>query len=181
MVARLRQTFPVTESRTTSVVAALSVAVAVFGHALVGGGGVPLGVVPPLVALAGVCWLLGEYLAGELLLTGVVLAGVQLFVHVALDSVTMHHGMSITSSLMMTATHLGALLAGVLAIGQAHRWLHRVRRVFARLLPELPVPRPTRHVATPSGFFTSWAPTGSRLGTSVSGRGPPGVRVLPAI
>jgi hypothetical protein len=180
MVARLRQTFPVTESRTTSVVAALSVAVAVFGHALVGGGGVPLGVVPPLVALAGVCWLLGEYLAGELLLTGVVLAGVQLFVHVALDSVTMHHGMSITSSLMMTATHLGALLAGVLAIGQAHRWVHRVRRVFARLLPELPVPRPLRHVATPSGFFTSWAPTGSRLDTSVSGRGPPGVRVTAA-
>ena len=99
-------------------VAALSVAVAVVGHALVGGGGVPLGVVPPLVAVAGVCWLLGEYLAGEPLLTGLVLAGVQLFVHVALDSVTMHHGMSIGSSLMMTATHLGALLVGVLAIGQ---------------------------------------------------------------
>ncbi|WP_410785388.1 hypothetical protein [Kribbella sp. C-35] len=162
-----------TESRTTSAVAALSVAVAVVGHALVGGGGVPLGVVPPLVALAGVCWLLGEYLAGELLLTGLVLAGVQLFVHVALDSVTMHHGMSIASSLLMTATHLGALLAGVLAIGQAHRWVHRVRRVFARLLPELPVLRPLRHVATASGIFSSWILIGSRLGTSTSGRGPP--------
>ncbi|TDW87499.1 hypothetical protein EV137_5579 [Kribbella pratensis] len=166
-----------TESRTTSAVAALSVAVAVVGHALVGGGGVPLGVVPPLVALAAVCWLLGEYLAGELLLTGLVLAGAQLFVHVALDSVTMHHGMSIASSLMMTGTHLGALLAGVLLIGQAHRWVHRVRRVFARLLPELPMSRPVRRVDAEHVFFAAWTPSGSRLGTSVSGRGPPGVRV----
>lgn len=162
-------------------VAALSVAVAVVGHALVGGGGVPLGVVPPLVALAGVCWLLGEYLAGEPLLTGLVLAGVQLFVHVALDSVTMHHGMSIGSSLMMTATHLGALLVGVLAIGHAHRWVHRVRRVFAGLLPELPVLHPLRHVSTASGIFSSWILIGSRLGTSASGRGPPGVRVTAAV
>ncbi|MGW6200953.1 hypothetical protein ACWF0M_32730 [Kribbella sp. NPDC055110] len=169
-----------TESRTTSAVAALSVAVAVVGHALVGGGGVPVGVVPPLAALAGVCWLLGEYLAGERLLTALVLAGVQLFVHVALDSMTMHHGhhgMSIASSLMMTATHLGALLAGVLAIGQAHRWVYRVRRVFARLLPKLPVLRPLLLVPAALGLFTSWTPTGSRLGTNVSGRGPPGVRV----
>jgi hypothetical protein len=170
-----------TESRTTSVVAALSVVVAVVGHALVGGGGVPLGVVPPLAALAGVCWLLGEYLAGERLLTGLVLAGVQLFVHVTLDSVTMHHGMSIQSSLMMTATHLGALLAGVLALGRAHRWVHRVRRVFARLLPELPVPRAVLVVRAVPGFCASWTPTSSRLGTSVSGRGPPGVRVIAAV
>src|SRR5438045_2077196 len=117
-----------TESKTTSAVAALSVAVAVIGHALVGGGGVPLGVVPPLAALAGVCWLLGEYLAGERLLTGLVLTAVQLFVHVTLGSATMHHGMSITDSLVMTAAHLGTLLAGVLAISQAHRWLLRVRQ-----------------------------------------------------
>ncbi|MGZ0151317.1 hypothetical protein ACXJJ3_29980 [Kribbella sp. WER1] len=170
-----------TESRTTSAVAALSVVVAVFGHVLVGGGGVPLGVLPPLAALAGVCWLLGEYLAGERLLTGLVLAGVQLFVHVTLDSATMHHMMSITGSLVMTATHLGALLAGVLTISRAHRWLQRVRRVFARLLPELPVLRPVRLVRATAGVFASWTPIGSPLGTSISGRGPPGVRVTSAV
>ena len=112
------------ESSTTSVVAALSVAVAVVGHALVGGGAVPLGVVPPLAALAGVCWLLGEYLAGERLLTVLVLAGVQLFVHVTLDAAhgPMHHGMAmprgVGGSLMMTAAHLSVLLAGVLAISR---------------------------------------------------------------
>ncbi|MEV0789497.1 hypothetical protein [Kribbella sp. NPDC050459] len=169
-----------TESRTTSVVAALSVAVAVVGHALVGGGGVPLGIVPPLAALAGVCWLLGEYLAGERLLTGLVLAGVQLFVHVTLDSVTMHHGMSLATSVLMTAAHLAALLAGVLAIGRAHSWLHRVRRVFARLLPELPVLRPVRRIAAEHVFFAAWTPSGSPLGTSLSGRGPPGVRGIAA-
>ncbi|GAA1138643.1 hypothetical protein GCM10009630_42010 [Kribbella jejuensis] len=161
-------------------VAALSVAVAVLGHALVGGGGVPLGVLPPLAALAGVCWLLGEYLAGERLLTGLVLAAVQLFVHVTLDSATMHHGMSITGSLMMTATHLGGLLAGVLAISRAHRWIHRVRRACARLLPELPVLRPVR-LPTAPGVHTSWAPTGEDRSTSVTERGPPGVRVATAV
>ncbi|HET6742938.1 MAG TPA: hypothetical protein VFH76_28560 [Kribbella sp.] len=170
-----------TESRTTSVVAALSVAVAVIGHALVGGGEVPLGVVPPLAALAGACWLLGEYLAGERVLTALVLAGVQLFVHVTLDSATMHHGMPISGSLMMTATHLGALLAGVLAVGGAHRWAYRVLRVFARLLPELPVLHALAVIPNAPGFFTSWTPIGIRLGTSVSGRGPPGVRVTAAV
>ncbi|MFG1911613.1 hypothetical protein [Kribbella sp. NPDC048928] len=170
-----------TESRTTSVVAALSVAVAVIGHALVGGGGVPLGVVPPLAALAGVCWLLGEYLAGERVLTALVLAGVQLFVHVTLDSATMHHGMPISGSLMMTATHLTALIAGVLAVGGTHRWARRVLRVFARLLPELPVLRALAVIPTAPGFFISWTPIGVRLGTSVSGRGPPGVRVTAAV
>jgi hypothetical protein len=169
-----------TESRTTPVVAALSVAVAVIGHALVGGGGVPLGVLPPLAALAGVCWLLGEYLEGERFLAGLVLAGVQLFVHVTLDSVSMHHGMSLASSLMMTATHLGALLAGVLALGGARRRLHRIRRVFARLLPELPAPCPVRRNGAEHVFFTAWAPAGSRLGTTFSGRGPPGVRGIAA-
>ena len=169
-----------TESRTTSAVAALSVVVAAVGHVLVGGGGVPLDVVTPLAALAGVCWLLGEYLAGERLLTGLVLVGVQLFVHVTLDSATMHHGMSISGSLLMTATHLTALLAGVLAVGGAQRWIHRVRRVFARLLPELPVLRALVLVSTVLGVVTSWTPTGTRLGTSVSGRGPPGGTPPPA-
>ncbi|RZU19072.1 hypothetical protein EV645_1278 [Kribbella rubisoli] len=175
-----------TESRTTSVVAALSVAVAVVGHVLVGGGGVPLGVVPPLAALAGVCWLLGEYLAGERLLTALVLAAVQLFVHVTLDSASMHDGMAMSpgvgSSLMMTATHLSVLMAGVLAVSQAHRWITRVVRIFARFLPRLPVlhPVPGRArrfvvVSSPVRLAASW------LESNVSRRGPPGVRVIAAV
>ncbi|MER7247969.1 hypothetical protein [Kribbella sp. NPDC000426] len=178
-----------TESRTTSVVAALSVAVAVVGHVLVGGGGVPLGVVPPLAALAGACWLLGEYLAGERLLTALVLAAVQLFVHVTLDSATMHDGMAMSDmspgvggSLMMSATHLSVLLAGVLAVGQAQRWITRVVRIFARLLPRLPVlhpvpglPRRFVVVSSPLPLAASW------LASNVSRRGPPGVRVIAAV
>jgi methionine-rich copper-binding protein CopC len=49
----------------TSAVAALSVAVAMGGHLLVAGGPVPAATVPQLAALAGACWLLGEYLAGR--------------------------------------------------------------------------------------------------------------------
>lgn len=175
-----------TESRTTSVVAALSVAVAVVGHVLVGGGGVPIGVVPPLAALAGVCWLLGEYLAGERLLTALVLAAVQLFVHVTLDSASMHDGMAMSpgigGSLMMTATHLSVLLAGVLAVSRAQRWVSRVVRIFARFLPQLPVlypvPGRTRRfvvVSSPVQLAASW------LESNVSRRGPPGVRVIAAV
>ncbi|MFD3403461.1 hypothetical protein ACFWUU_22445 [Kribbella sp. NPDC058693] len=175
-----------TESRTTSVVAALSVAVAVVGHVLVGGGGVPLGVVPPLAALAGACWLLGEYLAGERLLTALVLAAVQLFVHVTLDSASMHDGMAMSpgigGSLMMSATHLSILLAGVLAVSQAQRWVSRVVRILARFLPRLPVlypvPGRTRRfvvVSSPVPLAASW------LESNVSRRGPPGVRVIAAV
>ncbi|MEU8221836.1 copper resistance CopC family protein [Kribbella sp. NPDC048915] len=74
-------------SGTTSVVAALSVAVVVGGRALVGAG-VPLGVLPPLAAPAGVC-----------------------------------------------------------------RLLDRVRRVFARLLPEVPVLRPIQPVRAVVGVL----------------------------
>lgn len=175
-----------TESRTTSAVAALSVAVAVVGHVLVGGGGVPVGVVPPLVALAGACWLLGEYLAGERLLTALVLAAVQLFVHVTLDSTSMHDGMAMSpglgGSLMMTATHLSVLLAGVLAVGQAQRWVARVVRVFGRFLPRLPVLYPVPGygrvfvvVTSPVRLAVAW------LESNVSRRGPPGVRVIAAV
>ena len=175
-----------TESRTTSVVAALSVAVAVVGHVLVGGGGVPLGVVAPLAALAGVCWLLGEYLAGERLLTALVLAAVQLFVHVTLDSASMHDGMAmppgVGSSLMMTGTHLSVLLAGVLAVSRARHWITRVVRIVARFLPQLPVlhpvPGPARRfvvVSAPVRLAASWRES------NVSRRGPPGVRVIAAV
>jgi hypothetical protein len=184
-----------TESRTTSAVAALSVAVAVVGHVLVGGGGVPVGVVPPLAALAGACWLLGEYLAGERLLTALVLAAVQLFVHVTLDSASMHDahdahdahdGMAMSpgigGSLMMSATHLSVLLAGVLAVGQAQRWVARVVRVFGRFLPRLPVLYPIPGygrvfvvVTSPVRLAVAW------LESNVSRRGPPGVRVIAAV
>ncbi|GAA1581244.1 hypothetical protein GCM10009804_42400 [Kribbella hippodromi] len=167
-------------------VAALSVVTAVVGHVWAGGDGLPFNVLAPMAALTGVCWLLGEYLAGERLLTVLVLAGVQLFVHVALGAASTHAGMAMSpgigSSLMMTCAHLGVLLAGVLAVTRAHRWVGRVLRVFARLLPQLPVLRPVRlHGSAVPGIFASWVPIGARLGSSVSGRGPPGVRVQSAL
>jgi hypothetical protein len=184
-----------TDSRTTSVVAALSVVVAVVGHVLAGGGSVPFGVVPPLAALAAVCWLLGEYLAGERLLTVLVLACVQLFVHVTLDNApqpmdqamqSMDHEMAmpgngLQTSLLMAAAHLSALLAGVLAVSRAHRWINRVVRVFARLLPVLPVVPVVKSAApvvpaVPAPRLVRWW-----LVSSVSRRGPPVVRVIPAV
>lgn len=172
------------ESRATSVVAALSVVIAVVGHVLAGGGPVPLWVVPPLLALTGVCWLLGEYLAGERLLSALVLAGVQLFVHVTLDAAhTGHEGMhrGINGSLFMTAAHLAALLAGVLVVSQAHHWVYRVLRIFARLLPALPTLVPVRRgaavlLAAPSTprLLQRW------LTANFSRRGPPVTRLIPA-
>lgn len=171
------------ESSTTSAVAALSVVVAMVGHVLAGGGAVPLGVVPPLLALMGVCWLLGEYLAGERLLTALVLSGVQLFVHVTLDAAhTGHEGMhrGLNGSLFMTATHLAALLAGVLLVSQAHRWVHRVLRIFARLLPQLPVLIPVRRYAAVLLVLRAKPrPLQRWLTSNVSRRGPPVTRVIP--
>ncbi|MFI7067781.1 hypothetical protein ACIBL3_42765 [Kribbella sp. NPDC050124] len=168
------------ESSTTSVVAALSVVVAMAGHVLAGGGPVPLGVVPPLLALMGVCWLLGEYLAGERLLSALVLSGVQLFVHVTLDashSGHMHRGIS--GSLFMTATHLAALMVGVLAVSQAHRWVHRVVRIFARLLPRLPaLVTVRRSAAVASVVLTAPRLMQRWLTANVSRRGPPVTRVI---
>ena len=173
------------ESSTTSVVAALSVAVAVVGHVLVGGP-VPYGVVVPLAALAGVCWLLGEYLAGERLLTALVLAGVQLFVHVTLDAAHQSiHGemtmpMGIGDSLLMTGAHLSVLLAGVLTISRTHRWVHRVLRIFARLLPRLPIVHVVPRIvfalpalSSPPRLVGAW------LTSNVCLRGPPVARVIP--
>jgi hypothetical protein len=174
------------ESSTTSVVAALSVVLAVVGHALVGGGTVPLGVLVPLAALAGVCWLLGEYLAGERLLTVLVLAGVQLFVHVTLDAAQrpMDHEMAmprgVGGSLFMTAAHLSVLLAGVLAISRAYRWVHQVLRVFARFLPRLPIVHMVPRIASPLLAVTSTPRlVGAWLTSNVCLRGPPVVRVIP--
>jgi hypothetical protein len=171
------------ESRATSVVAALSVVIAVVGHVLAGGGPVPLGVVTPLLALTGVCWLLGEYLTGERLLTALVLAGVQLLVHVTLDAAhTGHAGMhrGINGSLFMTAAHLAALFAGVLAVSHAHQWVYRVQRIFARLLPQLPVLIPVRRCAAVLLAEPSTPrPLQRWLIANVSRRGPPVTQVIP--
>jgi hypothetical protein len=174
------------ESSATPVVAALSVVVAVGGHVLAGGT-VSLQLVSPLLALTAVCWLLGEYLAGERALSVVVLAAIQLFVHVTLDAapMPMHHETmprGIGGSLLMTAAHLTVLLAGVLAITGAHRWVHRVLRTFARLLPRLPILTPVRRYAAvllavpPSPRLVQrW------LTSNVSRRGPPVIRAIPAM
>jgi hypothetical protein len=179
-----------TESRATSVVAALSVVVAVVGHVLAGGMAPPLWMVSPLLALTAVCWLLGEYLAGERLLSVLVLACIQLFVHVTLDAVHpaggMHDAAAMSSglagSVWMAGAHLSVLLAGVAVLGRMHRFLSRVVRLLARFLPVLPVlgavpaRRPVLPVSSvPPRLSAAW------LSSWVSLRGPPGVRVIAAV
>lgn len=175
------------ESSTTSVVAALSVAVAVVGHALIGATAVPLSMLVPLAALAAVCWLLGEYLAGEPLLTVLVLACVQLFVHVTLDAAhqPMGHEMAmprgIGGSVLMAAAHLAILFAGVLAISRAYRWVHRVLRVFARFLPRLPVVHVVPRIAATLAYRSAPRLIGAWLTSNVCLRGPPIMRGIPAL
>jgi hypothetical protein len=169
----------------------------------------PLAVLPQLAALGGACWLLGEFLAGRRLASVAVLAAVQLFVHLALDSTSAQtmempagrshmqdsmampmpmpatepagHG-GITDALTMTASHLLALLTAVALLGRAHQWMQRIRRILARLVPELPaalVPVPTvgRLLAVVPGRMPAaqrWLPS------NVSRRGPPLIAVLTA-
>jgi non-ribosomal peptide synthetase component F len=177
------------ETSATSAVVTLSVAVAVAGHVLVSGSSVPLAVVPQLLALAGACWLLGEFLSEELAV--IALAAVQLVVHFTLNSVHQAHGMSmpmatepmhmtIGGTLAMSVAHLVALLAGVGLIGHAHSWATRVLRILTRLFPELPatglivVPAIRRVLtAVPEPQLTQrW------LNSNGSRRGPPNGPVL---
>jgi hypothetical protein len=194
------------ETSAPSAVGTLSVAVAVAGHVLVSGGSVPLVLAPQLLALAGACWLLGEFLAGRRALSIAVLAGVQLVVHLSLDSVhrapaaatdmptghsqmpdmpmpmpmptepPMHMGFS--GALTMAAAHLLVLLAGVVLIGRAHDWAARVLRILARLVPEFPAGL----IVVPAvGRVLSAVPvlphrTRRWLTSNVSRRGPPAVR-----
>lgn len=194
------------ETSAPSAVVTLSVAVAVAGHVLVSGGSVPLAVVPQLLALAGACWLLGEFLAGRRAPSIAVLAGVQLVVHLSLDSAhrapaaamempaghspmhdmpmpmppatepPMHMGFS--GALTMAAAHLLVLLAGVVLIGRAHDWAARVLRILARLVPEFPAGL----IVVPAvGRMLSAVPelphrTRRWLTSNVSRRGPPAVR-----
>ena len=170
------------QAGTTSAVAALSVVVAAVGHVLAGGGPIPASVVAPLLALTGVCWLLGEYLADEPVLMAVVLGGVQLFVHVTLDSA--HHSMAMPTpmggSVLMTLTHLTALGVGVLAVGRAHEWGRRVAGILARLWPVLPI---VTVVRPQSAVLVVVGPTRRAVrrwvGSNVSRRGPPGVDPVP--
>ncbi|HEY0693527.1 MAG TPA: hypothetical protein VGD71_31365 [Kribbella sp.] len=195
------------ETSATSALVTLSVAVAMGGHWLVAGGSVPLAVLPQLAALAGACCLLGEFLAGRRVLSVAVLAAVQLFVHVALDSSDhnaqamempaghshMHDSMAmqmpmptrqggITDALSMTASHLLALLTAVALLGRAHQWTQRIRRILARLVPELPaglVPVPT--VGRLLAVVQGGVPVAQRwLPSNVSRRGPPLTAVLTA-
>jgi hypothetical protein len=203
------------ETSATSAVVTLSVAVAVVGHVLAGGSA-SLAVVPQLLAIAAVCWLVGEFVAGHRWLSVVVLAGVQLSVHVALDATAhpadkpapvapmpvghssmpdmaghdhmagmtmpaatdtaaapMHAG--VTDALTMTAAHLAVLLAGIALIGSTHRWVQRVLRILARLVPQLPaavIPLPGVHAALP-GVPERPHLTQRWLTSNVSRRGPP--------
>jgi hypothetical protein len=205
------------ENSATSAVVTLSVAVAMGGHWLAAGGSVPLAVLPQLAALAGACWLLGEFLAGRRLVSVGVLAAVQLIVHLALGSSRhdaqamempaghrhMHDSMpspmpmpmpmpmtadepaghsGITDALTMTASHLLALLTAVSLLGRAHQWMQRIRRILARLVPELPaglvpVPAVGRLLAVVPGrvpVARRWLPS------NVSRRGPPSIADLTA-
>lgn len=195
------------ETSATSAVATLSVAVAVAGHVLAGGSA-SLAVVPQLIAIAAVCWLVGEFVAGRRLLSIVLLAGAQLLVHLSLDAAhpkaatpthdmaghdhthgmtmpqatdTVHTGM--TDALTMTAAHLLVLLASVALIGGTHRWVQRVLRILARLVPQLPAPAvaiPT--VGTPAAAVPEQPHLTERwLTSNVSRRGPPQDRALLAL
>lgn len=188
------------ESCTTSVVATLSVAVAVVGHVLAEGSA-SLAVVPQLLTIAAVCWLVGEFVAGRRLLSIGLLAGAQLLVHLTLDSTHAaptsasqssmhghHHapGMTmpqpaapvhpgLTDALTMTAAHLLVLLASVALIGGTHRWVQRVLRVLARLVPQLPAPAAAIPMAdVPLAVVPEQPRRAERwLTSSVSRRGPP--------
>ncbi|NEA37493.1 hypothetical protein [Streptomyces sp. SID13031] len=47
------------------------------------------------------------------------------------------HG-GLASALTMSAAHLAVLLVGVALVTQAHRWVQRVLRILARLVPQVP-------------------------------------------
>ncbi len=85
----------------------------------------------------------------------------------------MHAG--ITDALTMTAAHLAVLLAGIALIGSTHRWVQRVLRILARLVPQLPaavIPLPGVHAALP-GVPERPQLTERWLTSNVSRRGPP--------
>jgi hypothetical protein len=93
----------------------------------------------------------------------------------------MHSGLA--DAVTMSAAHLFVLLAGVLLVGSTHRWVQRVLRILARLVPQLPVAAvtiPGVRAALP-GVPEQPRLTQRRLTSSVSRRGPPAYGVLAAL
>ncbi|GAA0948342.1 hypothetical protein GCM10009554_45850 [Kribbella koreensis] len=92
----------------------------------------------------------------------------------------MHSGLAGVVS--MSAAHLFVLLVGVALVTQAHRWVHRVAGILARLVPQVPA----MPVAVPGvGAVLVGVPEVPRLTqrwlvSGVSRRGPPGCGVLAA-
>ncbi|GAA3550794.1 hypothetical protein [Kribbella ginsengisoli] len=92
----------------------------------------------------------------------------------------MHSGLAGVVS--MSAAHLFVLLVGVALVTQAHRWVHRVAGLLARLVPQVPA----MPVAVPGvGAVLVGVPEVPRLTqrwlvSGVSRRGPPGCGVLAA-
>lgn len=93
----------------------------------------------------------------------------------------MHDG--VVGAVTMSVAHLVVLLAGVVLIGSTHRWVQRVVRILARLVPHLPEPAvaiPGVRAALP-GVPEQPRLTQRWLTSGVSRRGPPRYRVLPAL
>ncbi|WP_433008917.1 hypothetical protein [Kribbella sp. CA-294648] len=93
----------------------------------------------------------------------------------------MHDGVG--GAAAMSAAHLLVLLAGVVLVGSTHRWVQRVVRILARLVPHLPEPAvaiPGVRAALP-GVPEQPRLTQRWLTSGVSRRGPPQYRVLGAL
>ncbi|WBQ06735.1 hypothetical protein [Kribbella sp. CA-293567] len=90
------------------------------------------------------------------------------------------HG-SLADTITMSLAHLILLLAGVVLVGSTHRWVQRVLRILARLVPQLPAAAaavPGVRAALP-GVPERPRLTQRWLTSSVSRRGPPWCGVLP--
>lgn len=93
----------------------------------------------------------------------------------------MHDGVG--GAVAMSAAHLLVLLAGVVLVGSTHRWVQRVLRILARLVPHLPEPAvaiPGVRAALP-GVPEQPRLTQRWLTSGVSRRGPPQYRALSAL
>ena len=94
---------------------------------------------------------------------------------------SMHGGLA--DVLAMSAAHLLVLLVGVALIGSTHRWVQRVVRILARLVPQLPasaVAVPSVRAALP-GVPEQPHLTQRWLTSGVSRRGPPRYGLLTAL
>lgn len=86
---------------------------------------------------------------------------------------TMHSGLA--DALTMSAAHLLVLLVGVALVTQTHRWVQRVQRILARLVPQVPVPAvvlPGVRAVLAGVRERPWV-TQRWLTSNVSRRGPP--------